>query len=164
MRTSVKSSNHLLHNNLMFVDLAQEVGPGQEMIYAIYIQITVRQSVTAASGAFDSSSSSYLTILVFGVLLFAFFFFSSGHPKAALLGFHSCKAEGTKHGEKFRCCHYRCTKPDNEHLSELLCKNWVPVSHLRSLHFRVLVTVFLKLQLAFIHVLWINLTPNYCNS
>lgn len=102
MRTSVKGSNPLLHNNLVFVDLAQEVGPGQEVIYAIYAHITGRQSVTVASGAFDSSPSSYLTILLWGVW---FWFVFSGHLKAALLGIHSSKAEGSKHGEKFRCYH-----------------------------------------------------------
>lgn len=100
MRTPVEGSNPLLHNNLVFVDLAQEVGPGQEIIYAIYAHITVRKSVTAAFGAFGSSPSSYLTMLVWGVWVWFVF---SGHLKAALLEIHSSKAEGSKHGEKFRC-------------------------------------------------------------
>lgn len=63
MRTSVIGGNHLWHDNL-FVGLAQEVGSAQELIYAIYIKIHVMYSGTVGSRASDSSSSSYLTILV----------------------------------------------------------------------------------------------------
>lgn len=62
MKTSMTGTNHLFHNNLVFVDLAQKIGPGQEIIYAPCVRITVRQSATVASGAFDSFSSSYLSM------------------------------------------------------------------------------------------------------
>lgn len=41
MSRSVKGGNHILHDNLLFVELAQEVGSAQEVIYATYIKIYV---------------------------------------------------------------------------------------------------------------------------
>lgn len=57
--------------------------------------------------------------------MFVFCFFFSGYLKAAFLAIQNREAEGTKHGENFRCCHYRYTKPGGEQLSELLCKELV---------------------------------------